>query len=256
MGLGALHPPSAQAEEKPKDKIVKELKQLYQMAGYVLVGKYVKDDKIDKPYVKPQTLYTFENCVHFKVEGWGSIKAESISTVGFYAYGTTHVMEKLEKGKRYIVFNSLDFGEVLASLPETSEWIELLKEWVKNGIYSEVERDELYAKAAWVITVDKPDKVCLESFPCQHSWIFPVIKVFKGEKVPDEISIGGIYKNHNDIPNSLKAIPSSSGNFILFIDDNLYYTSTASGWRYPRNDTSVLGVIPWSEEIERELKKK
>jgi hypothetical protein len=96
---------------------------------------------------------------------------------------------------------------------------------------------DLYHRAAWVLVVGAPQERCAESFPCQHSWTFPVEKVLKGEGVRKEFSIHGRYRDHREIPDSLH-IAQGDGKFILFV--------AAPGG----SDTSVLGVVPWSDEAE------
>jgi hypothetical protein len=96
---------------------------------------------------------------------------------------------------------------------------------------------DLYRRAAWVLVVRTPQERCLESIPCQHSWTFPVERVLKGEAVPHEVSIHGRYRNHAEIPASLRIAPGD-GPFILFV---------AAG---DGRDASVLGVVPWSDEVE------
>jgi hypothetical protein len=96
---------------------------------------------------------------------------------------------------------------------------------------------DLYRRAGWVLRVRAPRERCLESFPCQHSWTFPIERVIKGEDVPKEVSIFGRYRDHSEIPDSLRTIPGD-GKFILFV--------SAGGV----GDTSVLGVLSWSDETE------
>jgi hypothetical protein len=96
---------------------------------------------------------------------------------------------------------------------------------------------DLYRRAGWVLVVRAPNECCLESIPCQHTWTFPVERVLKGEEVPEVVSILGRYRDHSEIPACLRLAPGDN-KFILFL--------TAGGGR----DTSVLGVVPWSDEGE------
>jgi hypothetical protein len=96
---------------------------------------------------------------------------------------------------------------------------------------------DLYLRAGWVLVVRGPHEGCLESMPCQHSWTFAVERVLKGEDVPKEVSIHGRYRDHNEIPACLRIAPGD-GKFILF---------TPAG---RLRDTDVLGVAPWSDEVE------
>jgi hypothetical protein len=94
---------------------------------------------------------------------------------------------------------------------------------------------DLHHRAAWVLVVGAAQERCMESYPCQHSWTFPVERVLKGEGIRKEISIHGRYRDHRDIPEALH-IAHGDGKFILFVAD-------PGG-----SDTTVLGVVPWSEE--------
>ena len=96
---------------------------------------------------------------------------------------------------------------------------------------------DLDCRAEWVLVVRAPRERCLESIPCQHSWSFPVERVLKGQDVPEEVSIYGRYRDHGEVPASLRLTPGD-GRFILFV--------SAGGGR----DTSVLGVLPWSDQVE------
>jgi hypothetical protein len=96
---------------------------------------------------------------------------------------------------------------------------------------------DLFRRAGWVLVVRAAHERCLESIPCQHSWTFPVERVLKGEEVPAEVSISGRYRDHSEIPASLRPVPGD-GKLILFV--------AAGGNR----DTHVLGVVPWSDEAE------
>jgi hypothetical protein len=98
---------------------------------------------------------------------------------------------------------------------------------------------DLYHRAGWVLVVGAPHERCLESFPCRHSWTFPVERVLKGADVPAEVSVYGRYRDHSEIPACLRIAPG--GKFILFVP-------VGGG-----NDTSVLGVVSWSDEVERLL---
>jgi hypothetical protein len=95
---------------------------------------------------------------------------------------------------------------------------------------------DLYHRAGWVLVVRAPHERCLESFPCRHSWTFPVERVLKGADVPEEVTVHGRYRDHSDIPTCLRIAPG--GKFILFVP--------AGGGR----DTNVLGVVAWSNEVE------
>jgi hypothetical protein len=90
---------------------------------------------------------------------------------------------------------------------------------------------DLYRRAGWVMVVRAPRERCLESVPCQHSWTFPVERVLKGQDVPEEVSIHGRYRDHSEIPASLRITPGD-GQFILLV-------SAGAG-----RDTGVLGVLP------------
>jgi hypothetical protein len=96
---------------------------------------------------------------------------------------------------------------------------------------------DLYRRAGWVLVVRTPREGCLESMPCRHSWTFPVERVLKGEGVPDEVVILGRYRDHAEVPACLRIAPGD-GRLFLF---------TAAG---DGRDTSVLGVLPWSDETE------
>jgi hypothetical protein len=238
LGLAAwaLAAGSAAADDKAKDKTAMELKPHFVKAGWVLVGKYTKDREYNK-----QTLYTFEDCTHFKAKREFGTKIGAATDFG--AYGSAKALEKAEKGKRYVVFGSVDYGEVFASFPETAERLAVLKDWAQNGVYSKAERDQLRDKAGWVVVVDRPDERCAESIPCQHFFAFTVVKVLKGDKVPDKFTLRGSYRKHVEMPDGLK-VTSASGKVILFMD--------ADG----KADSSVLGAVPWSAEMEKELAKK
>jgi hypothetical protein len=96
---------------------------------------------------------------------------------------------------------------------------------------------DLYRRADWVLVVRAPHERCGESMPCQHSWTFPVERVLKGEDVPEEVSVYGRYRDHSEIPACLRIAPGD-GKFILFVPAG------------DRQDASVLGVVPWSDEAE------
>ena len=146
------------------------------------MGKYVGGEESRNRSLL-QMKYTFEDNIHFKEKRcFGTIKAGIISTVGVIGIGSC--IETAEKGKRYIVFVAVAYGEVLASLRETQERIELLRRWAEYGTYTKAERDRLYAEAGWVLVVKKPREGCAESYPCYHSWKCPVARVLKGENVP------------------------------------------------------------------------
>jgi hypothetical protein len=94
-----------------------------------------------------------------------------------------------------------------------------------------------YRRAEWVLIVREPLERCLESIPCQHSWLFSVERVLKGEGVPEEIAIYGRYRDHGAIPACLRLAPGD-GNYILFLP-------AAAG-----DASTMLGVMPWSEQAE------
>jgi hypothetical protein len=96
---------------------------------------------------------------------------------------------------------------------------------------------DLFRRAGWVLVVRTPHERCLESIPCQHSWTFPVERVLKGEDVPEEVSVYGRYRDHSKIPACLRIAPGD-GKYFLFVP--------AGGGP----DTSVLGVVSWSDEAE------
>lgn len=247
---------------KARLKTIAELKPLYQKAGGVLAGKYVKEEKSTAPAgAEPMTQYVFEDCTHCKNRtpfnktgrkyNTAHVTTADVTTASSHmaganaatiqVHGVDPVLAEAEKGKRYIIFTSADSGKVLASLPETPERLAVLKDWARNGVYTRAERDKLHEKAGWVIAVGPGKENCAESFPCQHQWEFPVVKVLKGEKVPKKVSLRGSYRSHDDIPAPLKA---ASAKLVLFMEEN------------GKADASILASIPWSEALEKELTKK
>jgi hypothetical protein len=96
---------------------------------------------------------------------------------------------------------------------------------------------EQYRRAGWVLVVRAAEERCLESYPCQHSWAFPVERVLKGEGVPAEVRVHGRYTDYGTIPAPLRVAPGD-GRLLLFVQ-------AGAG-----ADTSVLGAVPWSDEVE------
>jgi hypothetical protein len=94
-----------------------------------------------------------------------------------------------------------------------------------------------YRRAGWAFVVRAAEERCLENYPCQHSWAFPVERVLKGEGVPAEVRVYGCYTDHGAIPAPLRLAPGD-GKLILFVQ-------AGAG-----ADTSVLGAVPWSDEVE------
>jgi hypothetical protein len=99
---------------------------------------------------------------------------------------------------------------------------------------------DLYRRADRALVVRAPVERCLESIPCQHSWSFAVERVLKGEEVSKEVSIYGRYRDHSEVPASMR-IARGEGRFILFMPANAGDAS------------AVLGILPWSEQAEAML---
>lgn len=220
-------------------KIDPKLKALFQKSGWIFTATYRSKKGYD-PGGNPQTLYSFTDCQHFKKKmNFGPIKSnKALTTIGIY--NTAPQFEQLKPGTKVLVFLPMEYGKVNEVLPTTKDVEKQLQYWVNYGAYSKDERQAFAKKAGWIVVVDKPQETCLESFPCQHSWMFPVLKTLKGNNVPNKLRISGRYRSHNNIPDSLKTF-SKNGKLILFMKANA------------KNDTDVIAGIPWSAEMEKEL---
>jgi hypothetical protein len=235
FGLVAADPALPQGKDDAA-----RLKELFQQSGWVFAGDY-SHGKPAGPVSNPQTIYTFTNCQTFRKKiQFGPIEAGK-GECAFGVYNTNAVLDATKKGTRLLVFLSSDYGKVNATIAATKEKEKLLAKWAAEGVYSKDERAALFKKAAWVVVVGQPDEICLESFPCQHHWSFPLQKVLKGENVPNTIRIRGRYRTHSEIPAPLRVSPQN-GKLILFLSAN------ASA------DTDVQAALPWSAALEKELK--
>ena len=241
--LAASGPAAQDRPKEPQD----ELRRLFSNAASVFAGKYVKDAKDDPP--SKRTTCTFDGCKWFKMrhpnlqlEHEPSSRAETPETFAFGFDGTTRAMEKVERGRRHLVFLGIDGGS-LGCVPETAERLALLEDWAKNGVYSKEERAALYEKAGWVVVVTNVKEGCAKSYPCQHSWEFTVADALKGKDVPKSVTVRGRYKSHQQVPAPLNG-RSPNSKFVYFLQANA------------QADTDVLAALPWSAEVEKELTKR
>lgn len=217
-----------------------KLKALFQKSGWIFSGTY-RGSKGYDPGGNPQTIYSFTGCQHFKQKiNFGPIRSDKETSIGVYK--SSPALNDTKPGTEVLVFLPTEYGKVLEVRPLKQGEVRMIKKWASGGTYTKEERKALFKKSEWVVVVGKAREICLESFPCQHHWTFPVIKSLKGKGIPKQLRIRGSYRSHNDIPEPLK-VSSANGRLILFMDAN------------GQKDTSVKGAIPWSAELEKELSK-
>ena len=212
-----------------------EFRELFRNSVTVLGGQFVEQREFSKngTGVTPQFLLEFEEGfdVHrgfVQTHEDGGRKCQLMVYLGDEQQESQ--LDHMEAGNRYVVFFPKAFDRHQAVCFAETEFItHTLKTWKTHGTYEDDELTALEDSAAIVVTAETKEEICLESYPCQHSWHFKVLTVHKGDKVPADIKVEGSYKDHTTVPDPLKP---PSGTVKLFLKQG------------DGNATDVLAAIP------------